>query len=68
MSRMTVVISSSSPPNQTASPSAKVYKEDISGIETKEITSDKRRKMESLTVHVYSCKIPRKYVSHIPFH
>lgn len=68
MLRMTVVISSSSAPNKTASPSEKMHKEDLSDTETKEITSDKRRKMESLTVHIHSCKMSGKNISQSPFH
>lgn len=54
MLKTTVVIPSSPAPNKTACPSEKMCKEDLSDIETKEITSDKRRKMESLTVNVES--------------
>lgn len=32
-----------------------MYEEDLSDIKTKEITFDKQRKMESLTVHPYCC-------------
>lgn len=44
MLRMTVVISSSSAPNKTASPSEKMHKEDLSDTEAKEITSVREEK------------------------
>lgn len=45
-----------------------MHEEDLPDTKTKEISFDKRGKMESLTVHAYCCKVSGKNISQNPFH